>query len=128
MIGEGEPYGIDFYNDLMGSLHVEITKEAGDKIYITNVAANDFSFGNENETLTFTFKESYTETVYHPINAGFIPYDNETITLNDDGKLEAVSSPHNAATSLYLKDANDQVYEITVGTDGKLTATAVSNS
>lgn len=34
----------------------------------------------------------------------------------------------NAASSLYLKDSNNQVYEITVDTSGTLTATAVSNS
>lgn len=43
-------------------------------------------------------------------------------------KTEIPTAQANAATSLFLKDSNDQVYEITVDTNGQLTATAVSNS
>jgi len=42
-------------------------------------------------------------------------------------KQDAITAT-NAPTSLFLKDSNNQVYEITVDTNGQLTATAVSNS
>lgn len=43
-------------------------------------------------------------------------------------KAEVPTAAANAATALYLKDANDVVYEITVDTNGNLSATQVSNN
>lgn len=63
-MAENEPYSIDFYEELMGSLHVEVTKEVvydsmdmpvEEKYYITKVTTNDFTFENDNETLEFRF-------------------------------------------------------------------------
>ena len=51
-----------------------------------------------------------------------------SIGTNFAQKTEIPTAQANAATALYLKDSNNQVYEITVDTSGTLTATAVSNS
>lgn len=51
-----------------------------------------------------------------------------SIKNNYAKKTEIPTAQANAVSSLFLKDTNDQVYEITVDTNGTLTATAVNNS
>lgn len=48
------------------------------------------------------------------------------VLFNSIGNNYAANN--HAVNKIQLKDANDVVYDITVGTDGTLTATAVSNS
>ena len=65
------------------------------------------------------------------ISTGLIADSNGNIKVNTNviaQKTDVPTAQANAATALYLKDSNNQVYEITVDTNGTLTATAVSNS
>jgi len=97
-----------------------------------NVTAQVVSFStwpsalqDNSGTMHFRIVEQQSATNRTPINAGFIPVDNNTIQI-ENGQLMAkgrIEMPALAPSAIYLYGQDGNTYEITVDSTGTLKAT-----
>lgn len=103
------------------------------KVYVLkfNVNKNTGEITNLVDDNNTSVQSGYPLLSNNMISTGLITDSNGNIKVNTNviaQKTDIPTTQANAATALYLKDANNVVYEITVDTSGTLTATQVSNS